>query len=89
MRIVEGLKGRVPMQMELSLRPDYASIVPWLEPAPDGIFAIAGPGAFRLRTTLPLDLANGTVRADFVALTLIGAAAAISRAEADAKVPAA
>jgi GH15 family glucan-1,4-alpha-glucosidase len=28
MRIVEGLRGRVPMQMELSLRPDYASITP-------------------------------------------------------------
>jgi hypothetical protein len=27
-RIVEGLQGRVPMTMELSLRPDYGSIVP-------------------------------------------------------------
>ena len=68
MRIVEGLRGRVPMQMELSLRPDYASIVPWLESAPDGVVATAGPDAFRLSTTLPLDVANGTVRADFVAL---------------------
>jgi len=28
MRIVEGLSGRVPMRMELVLRPDYASITP-------------------------------------------------------------
>jgi GH15 family glucan-1,4-alpha-glucosidase len=68
MRIVEGLKGRVPMQMELAVRPDYASIVPWIEPAPDGVVATAGPDAFRLSTTLPLDIQDGTVRADFVAL---------------------
>jgi GH15 family glucan-1,4-alpha-glucosidase len=68
MRIVEGLRGRVPMQMELSLRPDYASIVPWVESAPDGVVATAGPDAFRLSTGLPLAAENGTVRADFVAL---------------------
>jgi len=28
MRIVEGLRGRVPMRMELAVRPDYGSIVP-------------------------------------------------------------
>jgi GH15 family glucan-1,4-alpha-glucosidase len=48
MRIVEGLKGRVPMRMELSLRPDYASIVPWLDLVPDGVLATAGPDGFRL-----------------------------------------
>src|SRR4029453_19182998 len=68
MRIVEGLRGRVPMQMELSLRPDYASIVPWVESVPDGVIATAGPDAFRLSTGLPLEAENGTVRADFVAL---------------------
>jgi GH15 family glucan-1,4-alpha-glucosidase len=68
MRIVEGLEGRVPMQMELAVRPDYASIVPWIEPAPDGVVATAGPDAFHLSTTLPLGIENGTVRAEFVAL---------------------
>jgi GH15 family glucan-1,4-alpha-glucosidase len=48
MRIVEGLRGRVPMTMSLSLRPDHASIVPWLERAPDGVVAAAGPDAFVL-----------------------------------------
>src|SRR5437762_1337177 len=43
MRIVEGISGRVPMQMTLALRPDYASISPWLEVAPDGVIATAGP----------------------------------------------
>jgi GH15 family glucan-1,4-alpha-glucosidase len=65
MRIVEGLSGRVPMHMSLALRPDYASIRPWLEVAPDGVIATAGPDAFRLTTTLPLELDDGVVRSDF------------------------
>jgi GH15 family glucan-1,4-alpha-glucosidase len=68
MRIVEGLRGRVPMRMELSVRPDYASITPWVERAPDGVVATAGPDAFRLATTLPLEVEDATVQADFVAL---------------------
>jgi GH15 family glucan-1,4-alpha-glucosidase len=68
MRIVEGMRGRVPMRMELSLRPDYASIVPWVESAPDGVIATAGPDAFRLSSPLPLEVEDGTVRADFVSV---------------------
>ena len=68
MRIVEGMRGRVPMQMELSLRPDYASIVPWIEAAADGIVATAGPDAFRLTTARPLEVGDGSVRADFIAV---------------------
>ena len=66
MRIVEGVRGRVPMRMELSVRPDYASIVPWLEFAPDGVMATAGPDAFRLSSALALEVEEGTVRAYFV-----------------------
>ena len=66
MRIVEGLSGRVAMRMELSLRPDYGSIVPWIELAPDGVIVTAGPDAFRLSTPLPLEVEDGTVRAEFV-----------------------
>ena len=65
MRIVEGLRGRVPMRMELSLRPDYGSIVPWIEPASDGVVATAGPDAFRLSTPLPLSVEDGTASAEF------------------------
>ncbi len=68
MRIVEGLSGKVPMRMELALRPDYASITPWIEPVSDGALATAGPDAFRLSTPLALELGDGTVSADFVAL---------------------
>ena len=68
MRIVEGVRGRVPMRMELALRPDYGSIVPWVEPAADGASAIAGPDAFRLSTPVPLQIADGTVRSEFPAI---------------------
>jgi GH15 family glucan-1,4-alpha-glucosidase len=66
MRIVEGVRGRVPMRMELSLRPEYGSIRPWVEPASDGAVAAAGPDAFRISTPLPLDMEDGTVSAEFV-----------------------
>ena len=68
MRIVEGVQGRVPMRMELSVRPDYGSIVPWIEMAPGGVSATAGPDAFHLSTPLPLHVEDGTVRAEFVAV---------------------
>ena len=65
MRIVEGLAGRVPMRMELALRPGYGSVVPWVEPVPDGALVTSGPDAFRLSTTLPLEIEDGTVTSDF------------------------
>jgi GH15 family glucan-1,4-alpha-glucosidase len=68
MRIVEGLRGRVPMRMELALRPDYASIKPWVERASDGVTATAGPDAFRLSTPLPVQVEDGTVSAEFEAI---------------------
>ena len=68
MRIVEGVRGRVPMRMELALRPDYGSIRPWVEPAFGGAVATAGPDAFLISTPLPLQIEDGTVSAEFVAV---------------------
>jgi GH15 family glucan-1,4-alpha-glucosidase len=65
MRIVEGVRGRVPMRLELSLRPDYGSIKPWVERAPDGVVVTTGPDAFRLSTPLPVDVADGAAHAEF------------------------
>jgi len=42
-RIVEGVRGAVPMRMELSLRFDYGRTVPWVTRIEDGVRAIAGP----------------------------------------------
>ncbi|QDC14590.1 glycoside hydrolase family 15 protein [Rhodococcus ruber] len=65
MRIVEGLRGRVSMRMRLSLRPDYGTITPWVEPAADGVLATAGPDSFRLSTPVPLGISDGDATADF------------------------
>jgi len=51
-RIVEGLRGEVRMQMELIIRFDYGHIVPWVRRRKRfaGLEAIAGPDALILRT---------------------------------------
>ena len=49
-RIVEGLRGRVEMRMELVIRFDYGSIVPWARTIDGTFIAIAGPDAVLLRT---------------------------------------
>jgi GH15 family glucan-1,4-alpha-glucosidase len=42
-RVVEGVRGQVPMQMELVVRFDYGSIVPWVHRIRGGIRTTAGP----------------------------------------------
>jgi GH15 family glucan-1,4-alpha-glucosidase len=54
MRVVQGLRGRVPMRMQLILRFEYGLVVPWVQRVPDGIVAQAGPHAVHLTT--PVDL---------------------------------
>src|SRR5262249_31053775 len=49
-RIVEGVRGRVEMEMELVIRFDYGSIVPWVRTVEGTLLAIAGPDALLLRT---------------------------------------
>ncbi|MEE2032226.1 glycoside hydrolase family 15 protein [Rhodococcus chondri] len=66
MRIVEGLRGRVSMRMNLSIRPDYSEITPWIEPAANGVLVVAGPDSFRLGTAVPVQFADGNATADFV-----------------------
>jgi len=53
-RIVEGRRGQVPMRMELVMRFDYGSIVPWVQQVDGGISAIAGPDRLRLITPVTL-----------------------------------
>jgi GH15 family glucan-1,4-alpha-glucosidase len=64
-RIVEGRGGRVPMLMELVLRFDYGSIVPWVQKTHDGIVAIAGANAAHLRTPVELRGHDLTTAAEF------------------------
>ena len=53
-RIVKGIRGSAPMQMELSIRFDYGATVPWVTRDDGGIRAIAGPDLVVLRTKAPL-----------------------------------
>ena len=54
MRIVQGLRGRVPMRMELIIRFGYGLSVPWVQRVPGGIVAQAGPDAVHLSTPVEL-----------------------------------
>ena len=51
-RIVEGLRGKMSMHMELIIRFDYGQIVPWVRKRHDGLEAIAGPDGLILRTPI-------------------------------------
>jgi GH15 family glucan-1,4-alpha-glucosidase len=67
-RIVDGLHGSVQMRMDLALRPDYGSVVPWVERVVDGVLVQAGPDAFHLSTPLELGVDRDATTAEFTAL---------------------
>ena len=66
-RIVEGRSGRPQVRMDLTLRFDYGSTVPWVERLPDenGIAAIAGPNLVALRTPVELKGEDLSTTSDF------------------------
>jgi len=64
-RIVEGLRGKVSMHMELIIRFDYGHIVPWVRRRHDGLEAIAGPDGLILRTPIETCGKDLTTVADF------------------------
>jgi GH15 family glucan-1,4-alpha-glucosidase len=67
-RIVEGRSGSVRVKMNLTLRFDYGSSIPWVYRLDDGsgIVAIAGPNLTTLRTSVSLAGENLSTAADFV-----------------------
>jgi GH15 family glucan-1,4-alpha-glucosidase len=64
-RQVVGRRGTVPMRMELVIRMDYGSVVPWVRRSPRGIRAVAGPEALAFTTDVPLHGEGLTTVADF------------------------
>jgi hypothetical protein len=76
-RIVEGVRGTVPMRMELALRFDYGRTVPWVtrrrngtraeEMRSDRVHAIAGPNQAVLHASVPMRGENLHTVADFTA----------------------
>ena len=65
-RLVRGLRGSVPMYMELVLRFDYGTVIPWVRRLPDGrIQAISGPDRVTLSAPVPLRGEDLMTRAEF------------------------
>ena len=53
-RLLVGTRGQVQLNLELVIRFDYGSVVPWVRRTGNGISAIAGPDMLSLRTEVPL-----------------------------------
>ena len=64
-RIVDGLSGSVTMSLELIVRFDYGSIVPWAQSTGDGLTLVAGNDALRLHSPVPLRPSHMTTTAEF------------------------
>jgi GH15 family glucan-1,4-alpha-glucosidase len=65
LRIVEGLSGQVEMRMELVIRFDYGSIVPWVRRSGDVLLATAGPDTLELHTQVEVRGENMKTVAEF------------------------
>jgi GH15 family glucan-1,4-alpha-glucosidase len=64
-RVVRGVEGRVRMHMQLVVRFDYGSIVPWVRSEGGGLSAIAGPDAMRFVSGVRVHGEGFTTVADF------------------------
>ncbi|HEY2529929.1 MAG TPA: glycoside hydrolase family 15 protein [Xanthobacteraceae bacterium] len=64
-RIVEGVTGTVAMRMELIVRFDYGSIVPWVRRVKDLLLLTAGPDTLELATSVKMEGQNMKTVAQF------------------------
>jgi GH15 family glucan-1,4-alpha-glucosidase len=64
-RVVEGVRGRVPMRMELRIRFDYGRLTPWVRRVGRALLAISGPEALVLRSEVPHHGEDRATVADF------------------------
>jgi GH15 family glucan-1,4-alpha-glucosidase len=64
-RIVEGLRGEVPMQMHLTIRFDYGHTIPWVRNIGGALVAVAGPDALVLRAPVETRGVGHSTVADF------------------------
>jgi GH15 family glucan-1,4-alpha-glucosidase len=65
-RIVEGLSGQITMRMELIIRFDYGSVVPWVRRCDDVLLATAGPDTLELRSSVAVRGEDLKTVAEFV-----------------------
>jgi len=64
-RIVEGVRGSVEVDLDLRLRLDYGHVVPWVRRTATGVRAVAGPDAIHLATPVDLHGEGRSTRARF------------------------
>jgi len=57
-RIVEGVDGEVPLEMQIDVRFGYGAYRPLIRPVPQGASFVAGPDAVMLRADTPLTLTD-------------------------------
>ena len=66
-RVVEGVRGAVPMSLDLNLRFDYGRTAPWINENGPAVSAGAGPEAVELRTNVPVSTRDRRFEAAFTA----------------------
>ncbi len=64
-RLVEGVRGRVPMRLHLNPRFDYGRRIPLVRREPSGVVAVAGPEALYLQGSVDFDVVDAAVTAGF------------------------
>src|SRR3984885_6949006 len=64
-RIVQGLSGTVALRMELVVRFDYGSIVPWVRRSGDLLLITAGPDTLELASSVAVEGENMRTVAEF------------------------
>jgi GH15 family glucan-1,4-alpha-glucosidase len=64
-RIVRGVRGSVPMLMQMAVRFDYGRTIPWVTSVDRELHAIAGSDMVVLRTDAPLQPDGMSTRSDF------------------------
>ncbi|MER6304923.1 glycoside hydrolase family 15 protein [Streptomyces sp. NPDC001657] len=64
-RIVEGIRGRVPMRSQLRTRFAYGKVVPWVHSVDGRTVSVAGPDSVWLDTPASATARHGTVVSEF------------------------
>jgi len=64
-RVVEGVRGTVPMSVRLNPRFDYGKTAPWVIAKDQVVSAGAGPDAVELRADVPITLRERRLEAEF------------------------
>jgi len=64
-RLVEGVRGKVTMEMHLTIRFGYGQVVPWVRRSDGTLIAVAGPDALSLWTTVPTHGSDLSTVAEF------------------------